>query len=78
MMGRLLILSFAAATLGGLDSPSGTIVGGVVVGLVQSMLGGYVSWIGGELSLLTALIVIMLVLLVKPAGLFGSRTVERV
>jgi len=78
MMFRLLIFSFAAAALGGLDSPVGSVVGGMIVGLVQSLLVGYISFIGSELSLATAFVVILVVLLVKPAGLFGTARVERV
>ncbi|MFN0090920.1 MAG: branched-chain amino acid ABC transporter permease [Acidimicrobiales bacterium] len=78
MMVRLLIYSFAAATLGGLDSPGGAILGGLLVGVAQTMIGGYVGFIGSEFSLVTALVVIMVVLLVRPTGLFGTRRVERV
>lgn len=77
-MGRVLIYSFAAATLGGLDSLGGAVLGGVVVGLVQTMAGGYLTWVGGEFALASALLVIVGVLLVRPSGLFGSRKVERV
>ena len=78
MMFRLIIFSFAAAALGGLDSPAGAIVGGIIVGLVQSLIVGYISWIGSELSLATAFVVIVGVLLIRPAGLFGTARVERV
>lgn len=78
LMLKVLIYAFAAATLGGLDSIGGVIVGAVLIGLLQSMLGGYIKTIGSELSLTAAFVVMMLVLLVRPTGLFGSRTVERV
>jgi branched-chain amino acid transport system permease protein len=78
MMIRLLIFSFAAATLGGLDSPGGAIIGGLAIGLIQTMTAGYVPFIGSDLSLITALLVIFVVLLIRPAGLFGTRSVERV
>jgi branched-chain amino acid transport system permease protein len=77
-MGRVLIYSFAAATLGGLDSLGGAVVGGIIIGLVQTMGGGYIDAIGSELSSAVALFVIVLVLLIKPSGLFGSKRVERV
>jgi branched-chain amino acid transport system permease protein len=77
-MGRVLIFSFAAATLGGLDSLGGAILGGLLVGLIVTMLGGYIDFIGGELSLAVALFVIMVILLVRPSGLFGTKRVERV
>ncbi len=79
MMIRLLIFSFAAATIGGLDSPLGALVGGVVVAMTQTLIPGYFSSIiSTELSLLPPLLVMAGVLLVRPTGLFGTRRVERV
>lgn len=77
-MGTVLIYSFAAATLGGLDSVAGAVVGGILIGLVETMAGGYITVIGPQLALASALGVIVLVLLVRPSGLFGSKRVERV
>lgn len=77
-MGRVLIYSFAAATLGGLDSLGGAVIAGIIIGLVQTMGGGYVDAIGSELAPAVALVVIVLVLMVKPSGLFGSKRIERV
>jgi branched-chain amino acid transport system permease protein len=78
MLQGVLLYSFAAATLGGFDSPVGAIVGGIVIGLLQVLVSGYVTFIGNQLSLLTALAVIMVMLLVKPTGLFGRTGTERV
>lgn len=78
MMIRLLIFSFAAATIGGLDSPLGAIVGGLIVAVSQTMIPGYVPFVPTELSLLPPLVVMAVMLLVRPHGLFGSRPVERV
>ena len=77
-MGRVLVYSFAAATLGGLDSIGGAVVGGLIVGLLETMAGGYVDAIGSELALATALAIIVVVLAVRPTGLFGSKRIERV
>lgn len=77
-MGNLLVFSFAAATLGGLDSLGGAVIAGLLIGLVQTMAGGYIDRIGGELSTAVALAVIVVVLSIKPSGLFGSAKVERV
>ena len=76
--GRVLIYSFAAATLGGLDSLPGAVVGGLLIGLAETMIGGYIDPIGSDLALGGALLVIVVVLFVKPTGLFGSRKPERV
>ena len=78
MMIRLLIFSFAAATIGGLDSPLGAIVGGVIVAMAQTLVPGYLPFISTELSLLPPLLVMGIVLLVQPTGLFGTKRVERV
>lgn len=78
MLEGVLLYSFAAAMLGGLDSPGGAVVGGILLGLGEVMIVGYVPFIGNELNLLTALTVIILVLVIKPAGLFGRVTTERV
>jgi branched-chain amino acid transport system permease protein len=77
-MGRVLIYSFAAATLGGLDSLGGAVLAGIIIGLVQTMGGGYVDAIGSELAPAVALGVIVVILVVRPSGLFGSKRIERV
>lgn len=77
-MGQILVFSFAAATIGGLDSLVGAVVGGLLVAQLQTMIGGYIKFIGSDLVLATTLILIIVVLLVRPNGLFGSKRVERV
>ncbi len=77
-MGRVLIYSFAAATLGGLDSLGGAVIAGIIIGEVETMAGGYIDFIGSTLAPTVALFVIVIVLLVRPNGLFGSKRVERV
>ncbi len=78
LMIRVLIYAFAAATIGGLDSPLGAVVGGIIVGLTQSLIPGYIGFVPTELSLLPPLIAMFIVLSVKPTGLFGTARVERV
>jgi branched-chain amino acid transport system permease protein len=78
MMQSVLVYAFAAAVLGGIESPIGAVVGGLVLGVVLNLLGTYVEVIGNELRLAAALAVIVIVLLVRPAGLFGRVTVQRV
>jgi branched-chain amino acid transport system permease protein len=77
VMVRVLIFAASAAALGGLDSLGGAIVGGIIVGLVQSILVPYLG-IPNELSLAAAVFVLMAVLVFKPSGLFGTPRVERV
>lgn len=78
LMIRVLIYAFAAATIGGLDSPLGAVVGGIIVGLTQSLIPGYISFVPSELSLLPPLVAMFIVLSIKPTGLFGTARVERV
>ena len=78
MMLRVLVYAFAAATLGGLDSPKGALVGGLIIGLSQTLIPAYVPFIGFELSVLPALVAMVVILLIRPAGLFGTKRIERV
>ncbi|MFC5751268.1 branched-chain amino acid ABC transporter permease [Actinomadura rugatobispora] len=78
MMQTLLLYGFAAAVVGGFDSAPGALVGGVLVGVVQALASGYVSFIGTQLQLTTAFVLILAVLIVRPQGLFGRVSVERV
>ena len=78
MMGGVQIYAFAAATLGGFTSPVGAVIGGLVVGVVENLVGTYVHFIGTELKFSVALALIIIVLLVKPSGLFGRAMVKRV
>jgi branched-chain amino acid transport system permease protein len=78
LMGGVQIYAFAAATLGGFTSPAGAVLGGFIVGVVENLVGTYVSFIGTELKFTVALAMIIVVLLVKPTGLFGSTVVKRV
>jgi branched-chain amino acid transport system permease protein len=76
MMGGILLYAFAAALLGGIDSPMGAVIGGFTVGVLENLLGAFV--IGNELKLTVALVLIIGVLLVRPSGFFGSVHVTRV
>jgi branched-chain amino acid transport system permease protein len=76
-MGSVLVYSFAAATLGGFDSPLGAVVGGWIIGITENLAGTYVDFIGADLKILVPLFVILVVLLVRPTGLFGSPEVAR-
>jgi len=78
LMAALLIYAFAAAVLGGIDSPIGAVVGGLILGVGLNLIGTYVDFVGADLRLPVALAVILVVLLVKPSGLFGHTEVKRV
>jgi branched-chain amino acid transport system permease protein len=71
----ILIFGFTAAVLGGLDSPPGAVVGGILLGLVLSYVSGYE---GASLVTLAALVVLIAVLMIRPGGLFSTRSERRV
>ncbi|MEO8922452.1 MAG: branched-chain amino acid ABC transporter permease [Caldimonas sp.] len=75
MMGGILLYAFAGALLGGIDSPGGAVLGGFIVGVLENVVGAYV---GTELRLTVALVVIIGVLVIKPSGMFGQVHVSRV
>jgi branched-chain amino acid transport system permease protein len=78
MMFGTLIYASAAAILGGLDSPVGAVVAGLSIGVLEAMLIGYVEPVGGDFTLTVALGLILVVLIFRPQGLFGTEKVERV
>ena len=84
MMATILIYALAGAALGGLDSLGGAVLGGIMVGIIQAV---FVTWGGvvvlGQLymsilQLAAAFLVILIVLIFRPSGMFGTRRVERV
>jgi len=75
MMGGILLYAFAGALLGGIDSPGGAVLGGFIVGVLENVVGLY---LGSEVKLTVALVIIVGVLVVRPSGLFGKVHVARV
>jgi branched-chain amino acid transport system permease protein len=71
----LLIFGFTAAVIGGLDSPGGAVVGGVTVGVILQLLDNYVS---NNIDAFYIFAVLLIVLMVRPNGLFSRTTVRRV
>jgi len=78
LMQALLIYAFAAAVLGGIDSPFGAVVGGLLLGVGLNLIETYVDFVGADLKLPVALLIILVVLLVRPAGIFGKPVTRRV
>jgi branched-chain amino acid transport system permease protein len=76
MMTGILVYGFAGALVGGISNPMGAVAGGFIVGVLENLVGSYV--IGNELKLTFALIIVISVLLFRPAGLFGQVIVKRV
>jgi len=81
-LGLIALRAFPAIILGGLDSPGGAVVGGLVIGVAQVMTGGYLTTavpaLGPEFADVVPYVIMFLVLLVRPYGLFGTAEVERV
>jgi branched-chain amino acid transport system permease protein len=78
-LGAVSLRAFPAIILGGLDSPPGAVVGGITIGIVEVMSSGYApAWLGSDFSAVAPYLVMILVLLCRPYGLFGARPVERV
>jgi branched-chain amino acid transport system permease protein len=78
MMLGVLLYGFAGAVLGGLTSPAGAVLGGFAVGIIENLAGTFIPYVGRDLKLTIALFVIVLVLMVRPAGIFGRSAVSRV
>ena len=78
MMQAILIYAFAAAVLGGIDSPVGAVAGGLLLGVGLNLIGAYIDFVGADLRLPVALLIILIVLLVRPAGIFGKPITRRV
>ncbi len=78
MMIGVLLYGFAGAVLGGLSSPAGAVIGGFAVGVLENLAGTFIPYVGQELKLSLALIMIVIVLMFRPSGLFGRSVVSRV
>jgi branched-chain amino acid transport system permease protein len=75
MMLGILLYAFAGALLGGIDNPAGAVAGGFAVGVIENLSGAYL--VGTDLKLTLALAIIVAVLTLRPAGLFGRAAVRR-
>jgi len=78
MMFGVLLYGFAGAVFGGLSSPGGAVFGGFAVGIIENLAGTFIPYVGRDLKLTIALVIIVAVLMVRPAGLFGRSVVSRV
>ncbi len=81
-VGLIALVAFPAMILGGLDSPLGAVVGGVIIGVVQQLTAlygpEYLEWFGHGFELVSPYFVMIIILLVRPYGLFGTKEVRRV
>ncbi|HEV7666537.1 MAG TPA: branched-chain amino acid ABC transporter permease [Chloroflexota bacterium] len=77
MMQGVIIYAFAAAVLGGIDSPLGAVVGGLLLGILLALIGAYLPALA-DLRLALSLLLIVVLLIVRPSGLFGQTHMRRV
>jgi branched-chain amino acid transport system permease protein len=80
-VGLVALAAIPAVVLGGFDSPEGAVIGGLVIGVVSVLTAGYqdeLSFLGRGVGTVAPFVVMLLVLLVRPSGLFGTKEVTRV
>lgn len=81
-LGLVALIAFPAMILGGLDSPGGAVLGGIIIGVTQTLTAGYQAryfpWAGDGFNSVMPYVVMVLILLVRPFGLFGTKEVRRV
>src|ERR1019366_8336590 len=77
-MDSIFVLGFTAAVIGGLDSPAGAVAGGLILGVVLNYVGGYLGADLVPLFGLAALTVVVVVLMIRPGGLFSAARVRQV
>ena len=81
-VGAIALVAFPAMIVGGMDSPAGAVAGGMIIGLTQALTAGYqqdvAPWLGDNFGAVMPYVVMIVILLVRPYGLFGAREVRRV
>jgi branched-chain amino acid transport system permease protein len=78
MLDTALVYALAAVILGGLSSPLGTVVAAWTIGVLENLAAVYVPFIGHDLKIAVPFILIFVVLVLRPQGLFGRKVVVRV
>ena len=75
MLRSALLYALAAVVIGGVDSPGGTVLAGLAVGVGVQLVAHYVHWVGADLRPASAFAVLLVVLVIRPAGVFGQTAV---
>jgi branched-chain amino acid transport system permease protein len=78
MLDFVLVYALAAAILGGLDSPVGAVVAAAFIGVAENLAGAYLDVVGDDLKIAVPFVAVMVILVVRPQGLFGRKTTVRV
>ncbi|MBI2013938.1 MAG: branched-chain amino acid ABC transporter permease [Candidatus Rokubacteria bacterium] len=77
-LGAIGLKVFPVVILGGLDSIPGAILGGLIIGVLENLSGGFIEpWVGGGVKAVAPFVALLLILLIRPYGLFGTREIER-
>ena len=80
-LGLIALAAFPAMILGGLDSPKGAVIGGLVIGVTQTLTAGYqpeyAAFLGNNFYAVMPYVVMIVILLIRPYGLFGTKEVQR-
>ena len=77
-LGAIGLKVFPVVILGGLDSIPGAILGGLIIGVLENLSGGFIEpWLGGGVKAVAPFVALLLILLFRPYGLFGTREIER-
>jgi branched-chain amino acid transport system permease protein len=74
----VLVYALAGAVLGGMSSPFGAVAGGILVGLINAILINYLGIVDPKLETFSTLLIVILILLIKPEGLFVKTIARRV
>ena len=81
-IGAIALVAFPAMIVGGMDSPAGAVAGGMIIGITQALTAGYqqdiAPWLGDNFAAVMPYVVMIVILLVRPYGLFGTKEVRRV
>ncbi|MFH1242672.1 MAG: branched-chain amino acid ABC transporter permease [Pseudomonadota bacterium] len=79
IMGHTGLKALPAIILGGLDSVHGAIIGGLIIGIAENLAGFYLEdYLGSGINEITAYVIVLIVMMIRPYGLFGTREIERV
>lgn len=79
IMGHVGLKALPAIILGGLDSIHGAIIGGLIIGVTENLAGFYLEdYLGSGINEITAYVIVLIVMMIRPYGLFGTKEIERV
>ena len=78
MFDAALVYALAAVIIGGLDSPVGAVVAALGIAVLENLAGTYLDWVGHDLKIAVPFVLIFIVLILRPQGLFGRKSVVRV